>query len=56
MYADTARSSTLNRIAQPDTFHELEAIPFPVKKTNSPILAYWLLPAEPFAAYLTILI
>jgi 2'-5' RNA ligase len=27
-----------------------------MKKTNSPILAYWLLPAEPFAAYLTILI
>jgi 2'-5' RNA ligase len=27
-----------------------------VKKTDSPILAYWLLPAEPFAAYLTILI
>lgn len=25
-----------------------------MKKTNSPILAYWLLPAEPFASYLTI--
>jgi hypothetical protein len=27
-----------------------------VKKTYSPVLAYWLLPAEPFAAYLAILI
>ena len=27
-----------------------------MKKTKSPVLAYWLLPAEPFAEYFTILI